>query len=667
METTDFGSIKFDLPKNQSNVIKVIGVGGGGSNAINHMFKQGIKGVDFVVCNTDAQALENSSVPNKIQLGINLTEGLGAGANPEVGQQSALESIEEIEKMLDTNTKMVFITAGMGGGTGTGAAPVIAQLAKEKDILTVGIVTIPFQFEGKVRQEQALKGVERLRKNVDSLIVINNNKLREVYGNLGFKAGFSKADEVLSTASRGIAEVITHHYTQNIDLKDAKTVLSDSGTAIMGSAMASGENRAKDAIVDALDSPLLNDNKITGAKNVLLLIVSGTNEITIDEIGEINDHIQTEAGHNANIIMGVGEDESLGESISVTVIATGFNVEQQKTIVNSAEPKVIIHSLEEEQKVVRDLSQKSAPAINFTTPDEPLSHPSLVVEAHKPEEKTVFNLEEESPEDSSGSDSEQSDSGIEKKTFDATAIEEPAKAAQLDVFFEIVEPSVKKDISPLEDKLPRTKDIRDINVVDPEFVIVTPTVKEVEQKTPQAQAVVRETRVEEPVLFHFDQDLEKEEETTRVTKEEVKDEEKIVKYSLEDYMEVERELMDSKPQTKHLNDIEEEFKFSIRTSEEHIPTAPIVEEEATPVDMSIEELKKRTEERRRKMKEFNYKFNNSNAYVNDLEKEPAYKRMGVDLEESNTESNRSRLSLGVDSNNDLKLRSNNSFLHDNVD
>lgn len=325
MENT-FENISFDLPKNQSNVIKVIGVGGGGSNAINHMFSQGIKGVDFIVCNTDEQALQNSPVPTKIQLGISLTEGLGAGANPEIGQQSALESIDEIEKLLDSNTKMVFITAGMGGGTGTGAAPVIAQLAKERDILTVGIVTIPFQFEGKVRQQQAAKGVEKLRKVVDSLIVINNNKLREVYGNLGFKAGFSKADEVLATASRGIAEVITHHYTQNIDLKDAKTVLSDSGTAIMGSAVADGEERAKEAIISALDSPLLNDNKISGARNVLLLIVSGDNEITIDEIGEINDYIQTEAGHNANIIMGVGEDPQLGDAVSVTIIATGFNI-----------------------------------------------------------------------------------------------------------------------------------------------------------------------------------------------------------------------------------------------------------------------------------------------------------------------------------------------------
>lgn len=379
----EIDNITFDLPKNQSNVIKVIGVGGGGSNAINHMYKQGIKGVDFVICNTDSQALHNSQVPNKIQLGLSLTEGLGAGANPEIGQQSALESILEIEKMLDTNTKMVFITAGMGGGTGTGAAPVIAQLAKEKDILTVGIVTIPFQFEGKVRIEQAMVGVERLRKQVDSLIVINNNKLREVYGNLGFKAGFSKADEVLATAARGIAEVITHHYTQNIDLKDAKTVLNNSGTAIMGSAVARGEERAKSAIIEALDSPLLNDNKITGAKNVLLLIVSGSEEITIDEIGEINDYIQNEAGFNANIIMGVGEDEKLEDSISVTIIATGFHIDQQQEIVN-AQPSKIIHSLQDEQTQSFNLLNKSNTLNHVTHVDLPL------VRNHDAEEKKNY-------------------------------------------------------------------------------------------------------------------------------------------------------------------------------------------------------------------------------------------------------------------------------------
>ncbi len=348
--STEFDNILFDMPKSQSNTIKVIGVGGGGSNAVNHMFQQDIKGVDFVICNTDAQALENSSIPNKIQLGADLTSGLGAGANPDVGEQAAKESIKEIQEMLNTQTKMVFITAGMGGGTGTGAAPIIARMAKEMDILTVGIVTIPFQFEGKMRCEQASIGVENLRQNVDSLIVINNNKLREVYGNLGFKAGFSKADEVLATAARGIAEVITHHYTQNIDLRDAKTVLANSGTAIMGSSSASGSNRAQDAISKSLDSPLLNDNKIKGAKNVLLLIVSGNEEITIDEIGAISDYIQTEAGHSANIIMGVGEDETLEDAISITVIATGFNVEQQNEIVNT-EAMRIIHTLEEDHRI----------------------------------------------------------------------------------------------------------------------------------------------------------------------------------------------------------------------------------------------------------------------------------------------------------------------------
>ncbi|WP_010249120.1 cell division protein FtsZ [Myroides injenensis] len=687
MENTDFGGIKFDLPKNQSNVIKVIGVGGGGSNAINHMFKQGIKGVDFIVCNTDSQALENSPVPNKIQLGVNLTEGLGAGANPEVGQQSALESIEDIEKMLDVNTKMVFITAGMGGGTGTGAAPVIAQLSKERDILTVGIVTIPFQFEGKVRQEQALKGVERLRKQVDSLVVINNNKLREVYGNLGFKAGFSKADEVLSTAARGIAEVITHHYTQNIDLKDAKTVLSDSGTAIMGSATASGESRAKDAIVDALDSPLLNDNKISGAKNVLLLIVSGTSEITIDEIGEINDHIQTEAGHNANIIMGVGEDETLGEAISVTIIATGFNIEQQKTIVTTSEPKVIIHALEEEQKVVRDLSLNSTTnSFVYSTPDQPL-HKNEEEQAQAPivEERKVFALEDEAfDEEENEDDFSSNEGGQTNLTFAADMpVAEPKanleKAKDLDVFFEIVSPqeNLKKTVvqTPNEssDKpVNKVRDIRDINVVDPEFVIVAP--KRVEDTVKATQRVV------ETVAY----DVEEETHNTIVdTNGNFNDnkKEEIIYFTLEDYSDKEEELKAAKPTSKHKEEIEEEFRVSVKSSQE--VTNNIEEEvisnvetdesdEVNPVEMSIEEfaLRSRSAERRRKMKDFNYKFNSStatNAQIDDLEAQPAYKRSGVNLESVDDSVQKSRTSFGVDSSNENKLRSNNSFLHDNVD
>lgn len=390
-------NLSFDLPKNSSSVIKVVGVGGGGSNAVNYMYEQGIRGVDFVVCNTDAQALNNSPVPLKVQLGVTLTEGLGAGANPEVGERAAMESIDEIEGILEKNTKMIFVTAGMGGGTGTGAAPVVARVAKEMGILTVGIVTIPFSFEGNMRMNQAEKGVEALRQNVDSLIVINNNKLREVYGNLGFKAGFSKADEVLATASRGIAEVITHHYTQNIDLRDARTVLADSGTAIMGSGQAKGEQRALEAINSALDSPLLNDNKIRGANNVLLLIVSGNEEITIDEIGEINDFIQREAGGSANIIMGIGEDETLGDHISVTVIATGFNTDEQVHIVPK-EPKKIVHTLED--STPSPLSGPISPEASiFEVEPEAMVEeaPEAISEVETPEVEAEVHIEPQAP------------------------------------------------------------------------------------------------------------------------------------------------------------------------------------------------------------------------------------------------------------------------------
>ena len=351
-----FEEIEFILPKNQSNVIKVIGIGGGGSNAINYMFNKGIKGVDYVVCNTDSQALENSPVPNKVQLGIKETEGLGAGADPVIGEKAAIESLNEMKRLLEKNTKMVFITAGMGGGTGTGAAPIISKLAMEMDILTVGIVTMPFVFEGKIRMGHANKGLEKLRQNVDSLIVVNNNNLRDIYGNLGVKEGFAKADEVLATAAKGIAEVITHHYTQNIDLKDAKTVLSKSGNAIMGSFSASGEKRALKAVSNALDSPLLNDNRIDGAQNVLLLIVSGSDEVTIDEIGIINDYIQEKAGNNANIIMGIGDDSTLDNDITVTVIATGFDMIQQNEIIN-VEPKKTIYNLEDESEITESFEK----------------------------------------------------------------------------------------------------------------------------------------------------------------------------------------------------------------------------------------------------------------------------------------------------------------------
>ncbi len=617
-----FNNILFDMPKNQSNVIKVIGVGGGGSNAVNYMLTQGINGVDFVICNTDAQALQNSQVPCKIQLGVTLTEGLGAGANPEVGERSAIESEEEIKKMLGTNTKMVFINAGMGGGTGTGAAPVIARFAKELDLLTIGVVTIPFSFEGKTRNEQAQKGIEELRKYVDSLVVINNNKLREVYGNLGFKAGFSKADEVLATASRGIAEVITHHYTQNIDLRDAKTVLANSGTAIMGSSKASGDNRAEEAIIKALDSPLLNDNKIAGAKNVLLLIVSGSSEITIDEIGEINDYIQAEAKTNVNIIMGVGEDESLGDAIAVTVIATGFHKDQQSQISN-IEDKKIIHALEEEQEVTYDFSKK----------DE------FVNETKEP------------------------------------------------VIVHVLEEDVEDEI----ELIPTSEFIKNINVIHEEIThekiddfVITSVVNDIEVN--DFEEVVADTE-ENQTLLTFDMPISKSNDKEEVIEEidvnqievvghevikPTVEEETQVYFELGDHQQLEENLVNAKkPKTVVAEKVEEEeLKFDVRTEPIEVTEKVEATEDVSPLHLTISELQKRSQDRKEKMKQFNYKFTNKlNQNIDEIEREPAYKRMGVELDNSipSSENPQSKTVLGVDENDDLQLRSNNSFLHDNVD
>jgi cell division protein FtsZ len=398
MENTETG-LEFDLPKNRSSIIKVIGVGGGGSNAVNHMKRMGINGVDFIVCNTDQQALQHSPVENQIQLGVTLTEGMGAGANPDVGRQAAEETLEEVRELLRGNTKMVFITAGMGGGTGTGAAPVIARCAKEMGILTVGIVTKPFNFEGKVREKQAQTGIELLRQHVDSLIVINNDKLREVYGNLSFRSGFAKADEVLATAAKGIAEVITYHFTTNIDLRDVRTVLENSGTAIMGSAVVGGENRAKNSVTQALDSPLLNDNHIEGSKNVLLLIVSsgGDHEITMDEMSVINEHIQQEAGGETNVIMGIGIDDDLDDKIHVTVIATGFPTNQHEAL-SGKEPSKIVHSLDPDQPVSKNVFEKPFKKVDeslkSSTP-QAKSQPDLFSTiTPKAEEAIVHELEE---------------------------------------------------------------------------------------------------------------------------------------------------------------------------------------------------------------------------------------------------------------------------------
>jgi len=688
MDQEETKGINFDLPKNRSNVIKVLGVGGGGSNAINYMFQQGIKGVDFIVSNTDAQALAESGVPTKIQLGASLTEGLGAGANPEVGASAALESQEEIQSILSTQTKMIFITAGMGGGTGTGAAPVIAQMSKSLDILTVGIVTMPFQFEGKLRLEQAQRGLEKIKASVDALIVINNNKLREVYGNLGFKAGFAKADEVLATAARGIAEVITHHYTQNIDLKDAKTVLTNSGTAIMGSGMASGSNRAQEAIVKALDSPLLNDNKITGCKNVLLLIVSGSDEITIDEIGEINDFIQAEAGNHTNIIMGVGEDESLGNEVSVTVIATGFGQEQQNEISNT-EAKKIIHTLEADQKITHDLSDENLlSGLTNSSETNDLERQNIraipnkinqtIEEASEElliEMNTIlYDLDVDYEVVSNHIDfhginethiEEESEASSKENTFipkheeiktEKIAYKKASELEEINLDDSFFEPQFETDSSVIKDTSPSlnvnfsdeslaeefiindlTDSLSDIDVVDPEVL------DQENQIQLDFELPLRKVKTEESQMPHLK-------------------EEQILETSTnltQDFDEASLEVtFESKDETSLNNE-----KLIINENDYESNSTG----EIDPFEKSKNESKTSQSEKRRKhLKAFNHKFKHQLQRINDIEKEPAYKRQGIDLD-CDIPDIPSRTSLSNDENNDLQLRSNNSFLHDNVD
>ncbi|MEN0006081.1 MAG: cell division protein FtsZ [Bacteroidota bacterium] len=347
----------FDLPRDESPIIKVIGVGGGGSNAVTHMYKQGIVGVDFAICNTDSQAMEVSPVPTLIQLGPDLTEGRGAGSKPNIGKLACEESIEDIKQYLSNNCKMLFITAGMGGGTGTGAAPIIAKTAKEMGILTVGIVTLPFTFEGRRRTTQGHEGLSELKKQVDTLIIVSNDKLRQIHGNLSLSEAFAKADNILTTAAKGIAEIITVPGYVNVDFEDVNTVMRESGVAIMGTASADGEDRAKRAVDDALHSPLLEDNDIKGAKHILLNITSGTKEVTMDEIFEITEFVQEEAGYGTDLIWGNCFDESLGEYLSVTVIATGFEHRKGKFEKKAEDRGRKVVSLDDEPTPKRTIPQ----------------------------------------------------------------------------------------------------------------------------------------------------------------------------------------------------------------------------------------------------------------------------------------------------------------------
>ena len=631
----EFDNATFDLPKSTGNLIKVIGVGGGGGNAVNYMYKQDIRGVDYIICNTDRQALDKSPIVNKIYLGVELTEGLGAGSNPEVGEQSAMESIEEIKAMLGDNTKMAFITAGMGGGTGTGAAPIIAKICKDMGILTVGIVTSPFKFEGEIRLAQAQKGIENLRKQLDSLIVINNNKLRDTYGNLGIKTGFAKADEVLTIAAKGIAEVITKEFEVNIDLRDAHTVLSNSGTAIMGTGYGTGETRALDAVKGALESPLLNDNRITGAKNVLLLILYGNDEITMDEVGEINEYIQREAGHGielatgykTNIIMGMGEEPALEDKIMVTVVATGFSTEQQHEIID-AEPKKIVHSLDDNTQFVQELDTTSS----FTD----ISFENSL----KKKEKVVYQFDD-TPEQVPVTDTTaKSSMGITLHTAPEKKIK-PLKVDEslyhIPVHFDIVE--------------------RVVPIQQEDFVIY----QEKKTTAPKVTAPApQRPQVAERKVVYFEQ--EKPQAAPMIQAAATAQENGKIVHTLENYLEVEEMLTQARsPQP----DTEEEgFKAELRIKEPAKTTQP----KETNQNAYLSALKENAANRKTTFKNMSYQFSSQTNYkIEDLENTPAYMRKNVDISSTTMTPSVSRSSISLDSNNIAQIRENNSYLHDNVD
>ena len=682
MHTPENTGLHFDLPKNRSSVIKVIGVGGGGSNAVNFMKLAGINGVDFVVCNTDAQALEHSPVETKIQLGQSLTEGLGAGANPEIGERAALESADDIKALLATNTKMVFITAGMGGGTGTGAAPVIAKAAQEMGILTVGIVTLPFAFEGNVRSRQAEAGIEKLRANVDSLIVVNNNKLREVYGNLGFKAGFNKADEVLATAARGIAEVITHHYRTNIDLRDAKTVLAGSGTALMGSFAAGGPNRANEAIAGALDSPLLNDNHIRGAKNVLLLIVSGSNEheITFDEIGEINDFIQTEAGGQANIIMGIGEDSSLGQAVQVTVIATGFEANSIRAGLAPQEEAKVFHSLDPfAERALRNAAfdaplESDAPKASTPVAAAPVEEPTSVeVSVLEPsasyESAAVAAHEMEAPE-----------------AFEPTDTHEIAAAETQEA------PSFAFDASPslfdFDDFIIRDAAPEAVASIAPEVDLVSPfdlgadeafarkdagaPVMEWDLPLPAADLNPTDVADEVDELEHAELPTAEIPAETAVA---ASEEDGVKRHTLDQYLALEEALGIRKPAAVAPSEppVPAHLRFEVKTL--HTP-APAVEDYVSssaspdPLEQRVEDaMQQMAADRRKSLRAFNHTFKNvQRTGAEEYAQVPAFQRAGVAVDHSliSQQNPLSSTSLNGEGD-DLTFRTHNRFLHDNVD
>ena len=621
--------IRINAPKNKSSIIKVIGVGGGGNNALQHMYERGIHGVDFIVLNTDAQALDEHSVSNKVQLGTRTTEGLGAGADPEVGEKAAIESMDEIREALGSNTKMVFITAGMGGGTGTGAAPIVAQVAKELDILTVAIVTLPFDFEGKRRLEQAYSGLEKLRENVDSLIIINNDRLAEQYPDLDYEEAFSQANEVLTNAAKGMAEVITAPFKVNIDFRDAKTVLENSGTALMSIGIASGENRAEDAVKRALDSPLLNDNKITGAKKVMLLILSGDeHKAKMNEIKFISSYIQNEAGggNKADVIFGVGTEDGLGESIKVLVVATGFAPEHEKNTAIPAER--IIHDLNGGIKKPDIPVVESQPVKE--TPVNDVRRPSNRQEVREEQKRQFFRL------DNNSNSNSNTNFNFPTNSFSVEKAEEKFDFHQTTVLEERREDDFATGFKFREEE-------------EPSFF-------EAEEEPVKEYDLFSYAELE-PVSFTFDleEDKPKEEDFSFQMKE------APVNFKMEVREEVSFE--------------EDGFQTPVARNQNKQETPkndfPNVEqrEEFTIIEKRSTEEDSRIQERRNKLKEFNSRSHGSEEKKIDIyEVIPAFRRRNVDVDFEDPLEREQKISSFISENNKGKMEvRQNRFLNKDVD
>lgn len=618
--------LKFDQPKNPSNIIKVIGVGGGGSNAVTHMYNQGIKGVDFFICNTDAQAMESSPVPAKIQLGTSLTSGLGAGAVPSVGRNAALEDADNIRQVLNDGTKMLFVTAGLGGGTGTGAAPVIAEISKELGILTVGIVTLPFAFEGRKRKLHADEGIKQLKAAVDALLIISNDKLRELYGNLRLSEAFSQADNILTSAARGIAEIITVTGYINVDFEDVRTVMKDSGVAIMGTGIASGANRAQQAVEEAISSPLLNNNDIEGANNLLLYLASGSEEITMDEVTEITDYIQEKTKSSAEVIWGNGFDESLGDKISVTIIATGFDEEHRR----QGEP------VKKDVKIIGLYDQEK-------------SEPKIETRIEMPE-PVMEEMESEASEVS-----------------EVSGVSEVSEESEVGSPYLISSPVMQEEVTEEPEMYLEASEVSGVSEVGEVSEVMMEAEEEVFGEVPE-----REEEIARIPMMRIEREMAEEEmfasEEMFATEEVADAFQREIVFELDlPQREPVKEAEARKEEEVHLMDKQVE---TVTSEIYRMPDTPRV----SPGQGSGEppELSRMGNERIQKLKALSEKLKNHTPIENnlyELESVPAYKRRNVDLPEvtPSSESQVRGMSLNGDTEKGLEIRSENSFLHKNVD